>query len=190
MEDIDSYNERVFIAPKSNKTDVVKQIVDEMDVDNEDAVSLGDESVYLNARDFYAKNALDGDDWDNVTTSRTHHGHPSDPDSFQNTFTPQNALCSIQVQTHLGLRTVPCTSGHTSDSVLFHAHPDTPRTPYCSCYDVLPLSPGPSSRVVVRFIFRFTSYLFHCYAVASPLYFYFVTCFSLLLHSPQSLTRC
>jgi hypothetical protein len=64
MEDIDSYNERVFIAPKSNKTDVVKQIVDEMDVDNEDAVSLGNESVYLNARDFYASNALDGDDWD------------------------------------------------------------------------------------------------------------------------------
>jgi hypothetical protein len=64
MEDIDSYNERVFIAPKSNKTDVVKQIVDEMDVDNEDTVSLGDKSIYLNARDFYAKNALDGDDWD------------------------------------------------------------------------------------------------------------------------------
>jgi hypothetical protein len=64
MEDIDSYNERVFIAPKSNKTDVVKQIVDEMDVDNEDAVSLGNESIYLNARDYYANNALDGDDWD------------------------------------------------------------------------------------------------------------------------------
>jgi hypothetical protein len=64
MEDINSYNERVFIAPKSNKTDIVKQIVDEMDVDNEDTVSLGNESVYLNARDFYAKNALDGDDWD------------------------------------------------------------------------------------------------------------------------------
>jgi hypothetical protein len=29
---------KVFIAPKSNKTDVVKQIVDRMDVDNEDAV--------------------------------------------------------------------------------------------------------------------------------------------------------
>jgi hypothetical protein len=26
MEDIDSYNERVLIAPKSNKADVVKQI--------------------------------------------------------------------------------------------------------------------------------------------------------------------
>jgi hypothetical protein len=64
MEDIDSYNETVFIAPKSNKTDVVKQIVDEMDIDNEDAVSLGNESVYSNARDFYANNALDGDDWD------------------------------------------------------------------------------------------------------------------------------
>jgi hypothetical protein len=64
MEDIDSYNERVFIAPKSNKTDVVKQIVDKMDVDNEDAVSLGNDSVYSNARDFYASNALDGDDWD------------------------------------------------------------------------------------------------------------------------------
>jgi hypothetical protein len=62
MEDIDSYNERVFIAPKSNKTDVVKQIVDEMEVDNEDAVSLGNDSVYSNARDFYASNALDGDD--------------------------------------------------------------------------------------------------------------------------------
>jgi hypothetical protein len=64
MEDINSYNERVFIAPKSNKTDVVKQIVDEMDVDNEDAVLLGNKSVYLNTRDFYANNALDGDDWD------------------------------------------------------------------------------------------------------------------------------
>jgi hypothetical protein len=60
MEDINSYNERVFIAPKSDKTDIVEQ----MDVDNEDAVSLGNESIYLNARDFYAKNALDGDDWD------------------------------------------------------------------------------------------------------------------------------
>jgi hypothetical protein len=64
MEDIDSYNERVFIAPKSNKTDVVKQIVDNVDVDNEDAVSLGNESPYSNARDFYVNNALDGDDWD------------------------------------------------------------------------------------------------------------------------------
>jgi hypothetical protein len=64
MEDIDSYNERIFIAPKSDKTDVVKQIVNKMDVDNEDAVSLGNESVYLNARDYYANNALDGDDWD------------------------------------------------------------------------------------------------------------------------------
>jgi hypothetical protein len=70
MEDIDSYNERVFIAPKSNKTDVVKQIVNEMDVDNEDAVSLGNESVYLNARDYYANNALDGDDWDNANYGR------------------------------------------------------------------------------------------------------------------------
>jgi hypothetical protein len=35
-----------------------------MDVDNEDAVSLGNESIYSNARDFYASNALDGDDWD------------------------------------------------------------------------------------------------------------------------------
>jgi hypothetical protein len=64
MEDINSYNERVFIAPKSNKTDIVKQIVDRMDVDNEDAVSLGNESTYSNARDFYANNALDGNDWD------------------------------------------------------------------------------------------------------------------------------
>jgi hypothetical protein len=64
MEDIDSYNERVFIAPKSNKADIIKQIVDRMDVDNEDAVSLGNESAYSNARDFYANNALDGDDWD------------------------------------------------------------------------------------------------------------------------------
>jgi hypothetical protein len=62
MEDIDSYNERVFIAPKSNKTDIVKQVVDQMDVDNEDAVSLGNESVYLNTRDLYAENALDGND--------------------------------------------------------------------------------------------------------------------------------
>jgi hypothetical protein len=58
------------------------------------------------------------------------------------------------------------------------------------CYDILPLSPRPSSRVVVCFIFRFTSYLFRCYAVASPFYFYFVTCFSLPLRSPQSLTCC
>jgi hypothetical protein len=64
MEDIDSYNERVFIAPKSNKANNVKQIVDKMDVDNEDTVSLGNESIYLNARDYYANNALDGDDWD------------------------------------------------------------------------------------------------------------------------------
>jgi hypothetical protein len=64
MEDIDSYNERVFITPKSDKTDVVNQIVNEMDVDNEDAVSLGNESVYLNTRDYYANNTLDGDDWD------------------------------------------------------------------------------------------------------------------------------
>jgi hypothetical protein len=64
MEDIDSYNERVFIAPRSNKTDAVKQIVDRMDIDNEDAVSLGNESAYSNARDFYVNNALDGDDWD------------------------------------------------------------------------------------------------------------------------------
>jgi hypothetical protein len=60
MEDINSYKERVFIAPKSNKTDVVEQ----MDVDDNDAVSLGDESIYQNARDFYAENTLDGDDWD------------------------------------------------------------------------------------------------------------------------------
>ena len=56
MEDIDNYNERVFIALESDKTDKVVQ----MDID-EDTVSLGDEEVYLDARQFYADNdILDG----------------------------------------------------------------------------------------------------------------------------------
>jgi hypothetical protein len=58
MEDIDSYNERMFITPKSNKTDIVVQ----MDVDK--IISLGDDDTYQDARDFYAHNALDGNDWD------------------------------------------------------------------------------------------------------------------------------
>ena len=57
MEDIDNYNERVFIALESDKTNKVVQ----MDVD-EDAVSLGDDDTYEDARQFYADNdVLDGD---------------------------------------------------------------------------------------------------------------------------------
>ena len=41
MEDIDNYNERVFIALESDKTNKVVQ----MDID-EDAVSLGDDDTY------------------------------------------------------------------------------------------------------------------------------------------------
>ena len=56
MEDIDNYNERVFITLESDKTNKVVQ----MDID-EDAVSLGDDKVYLDARQFYADNdPLDG----------------------------------------------------------------------------------------------------------------------------------
>ena len=58
MEDINNYNERVFIAIESDKTNKVVQ----MDVDNDDAVSLGDDDTYEDARQFYADNdALDGD---------------------------------------------------------------------------------------------------------------------------------
>ena len=57
MEDIDNYNERVFIALESDKTNKIVQ----MDVD-EDAVSLGDDNAYEDARQFYADNdILDGD---------------------------------------------------------------------------------------------------------------------------------
>ena len=57
MEDIDNYNERVFVTLESDKTNKVVQ----MDVD-EDAVSLGDDDVYKDARQFYADNdVLDGD---------------------------------------------------------------------------------------------------------------------------------
>ena len=56
MEDIDNYNERVFITLESDKTNKVLQ----MDVD-EDAVSLGDDDNYEDARQFYADNdVLDG----------------------------------------------------------------------------------------------------------------------------------
>ena len=56
MEDIDNYNERVFIALESDKANKVVQ----MDVD-EDTVSLGDDNVYEDARQFYADNdPLDG----------------------------------------------------------------------------------------------------------------------------------
>ena len=56
MEDIDNYNERVFITLESDKTNKVVQ----MDVDDE-IVSLGDDDVYEDARQFYADNdILDG----------------------------------------------------------------------------------------------------------------------------------
>ena len=56
MEDIDNYNERVFITLESDKTNKVVQ----MDVDDE-IVSLGDDDVYEDARQFYADNdVLDG----------------------------------------------------------------------------------------------------------------------------------
>ena len=57
MEDIDNYNERVFIALESDKTNKVVQ----MDVD-EDAVSLGDDDVYEDARQFYADHGFIGDE--------------------------------------------------------------------------------------------------------------------------------
>ena len=57
MEDINNYNERVFIALESDKTNKIVQ----MDVD-EDTVSLGDNDAYEDARQFYADNdILDGD---------------------------------------------------------------------------------------------------------------------------------
>ena len=56
MEEIDSYNERVFTAPESNKTNKVVQ----MDIDDE-VISLGNDDVYEDARQFYADNdVLDG----------------------------------------------------------------------------------------------------------------------------------
>ena len=45
MEDIDNYNERVFIALERDKTNKVVQ----MDID-EDTISLGDDNVYEDAR--------------------------------------------------------------------------------------------------------------------------------------------
>ena len=57
MEDIDNYNERVFIAVESDKANKIVQ----MDVD-EDTVSLGDDDTYEDARQFYADNDIgDGD---------------------------------------------------------------------------------------------------------------------------------
>ena len=57
MEGIDSYNERVFTTPESDKTDKVVQ----MDVDDK-IISLGDDDIYEDARQFYADNdVLDGD---------------------------------------------------------------------------------------------------------------------------------
>ena len=57
MEEIDSYNERVFTAPESNKTNKVVQ----MDIDDE-VISLGNDDIYEDARQFYANNdVLDGD---------------------------------------------------------------------------------------------------------------------------------
>ena len=57
MEEIDSYNERVFIAPESDKTNKIVQ----MDVDDE-VISLGNDDIYEDARQFYANNdILDGD---------------------------------------------------------------------------------------------------------------------------------
>jgi hypothetical protein len=58
MEEIDSYNERVFITPESNKTNDVQQ---SMDVDD-DAISLGEDFNFKDARDFYARcGKMDGD---------------------------------------------------------------------------------------------------------------------------------
>ena len=57
MEEINSYNERVFTAPESNKTNKVVQ----MDIDDE-AISLENDDVYEDARQFYTNNdILDGD---------------------------------------------------------------------------------------------------------------------------------
>jgi hypothetical protein len=58
MEEIDSFNERVFITPESNKTNVVEQT---MDVDD-DAISLGSDFAFEDARDLYARcGEMDGD---------------------------------------------------------------------------------------------------------------------------------
>ena len=51
MEGIDSYNERVFATPESDKTDKVVQ----MDVDDK-IISLGDDDIYEDPRQFYADN--------------------------------------------------------------------------------------------------------------------------------------
>ena len=53
MEDINNYNERVFVALESDKTNKVVQ----MDVDDK-VVSLGDDNVYEDARQFYANNDI------------------------------------------------------------------------------------------------------------------------------------
>jgi hypothetical protein len=50
MEEIDSFNERIFITPESNKTNVVEQ---SMDVD--DAISLGEDFDFEDTRDFYTQ---------------------------------------------------------------------------------------------------------------------------------------
>ena len=60
MEDIDNYNERVFVALESDKTNKIVQ----MDVD-EDAVSLGDDDTYEDARQFYADNDIGDADYTN-----------------------------------------------------------------------------------------------------------------------------
>jgi hypothetical protein len=58
MEEIDSFNERVFITPESNKTDVIEQT---MDIDD-DAISLGSDFAFEDARDFCARcGEMDGD---------------------------------------------------------------------------------------------------------------------------------
>ena len=51
MEGINSYNERVFTAPESTKTNKIVQ----MDVDDE-VISLGDDDIYEDAMQFYADN--------------------------------------------------------------------------------------------------------------------------------------
>jgi hypothetical protein len=58
MEEINSFNERIFITPESNKTNVVEQT---MDIDD-DAISLGSDFAFEDARDFYARcGEIDGD---------------------------------------------------------------------------------------------------------------------------------
>ena len=53
MEEIDSYNERVFIAPESKKANNVVQ----MDVDDE-VILLGNDDPYEEAREFYTNNDI------------------------------------------------------------------------------------------------------------------------------------